>query len=204
MRVIRYSELAVVPWKNGAGVRRDLFTGEYLGVGNKGSPVATWLIGIADLQQDAPFSSYPGVSRWFMPISAGRLTLMFRVSNSDRPVELNEASPAHYFSGGDELHMLLHEGPMKALNVMTRGRVPKVTMATRRLHDTSQLTWFPNRAGEVRLLLLVHGQCRLSEEGWSVTLLPLDALVGDATSDTGVEVQAYGDCDLVEVLVRWC
>ena len=157
MRVIRYSELAVVPWKNGAGVRRDLFTGEYLGVGNKGSPVATWLIGIADLQQDAPFSSYPGVSRWFMPISAGRLTLMFRVSNSDRPVELNEASPAHYFSGGDELHMLLHEGPMKALNVMTTGRVPKVTMATRRLHDTSQLTWFPNRAGEVRLLLLVHG-----------------------------------------------
>lgn len=202
MTVIRYSERAVVPWKNGAGVRRDLFAGEYPGDRNRANSGTTWLIGIADLNEDAPFSSYPGVSRWFMPISAGRLTLMFRAGNIDHPVELNGASPAHHFSGSDEVHLMLHEGPMKALNLMTTGSVQQVTMDRLRLPTNSCLHWLPNRPGTVSLLLLVNGQCRVIGEGLSVILHRFDACSGDDMGETGVELHADRECDLVRVLVR--
>jgi environmental stress-induced protein Ves len=203
MKVIRYSELAVVPWKNGAGVRRDLAAGEYPDDGKEASPGATWLFSIADLLQDAPFSSYPGVSRWFLPIGGGRLTLMFKAGDSHHPVDLHGASPAHHFWGSDELHMVLHDGPMKALNLMTTGRVPQVTMERVQLQNSSCLHWRPDREGEVRLLLLVSGLCRVSGGDWSCTLNPLDAIADDSKAATGLEVQADSDCDFVRVLVRW-
>jgi environmental stress-induced protein Ves len=213
MKHIRYSDLAVVPWKNGAGLRRDLASGRYAGPGSGAAPDSTWMIGIADLMQDAPFSSYPGVSRWFLPIGAGRLTLNFKVGAKVRPVHLNGMSSAHHFAGEDELHMVLRDGPMKALNVMTTGSVPRVTMERLHLAEARSLSLPENQPGVVSLLLLAKGKCRASAAEWRDDIGLFDSLVdddslgndlvGDATHATTFEVEPSGPCEWVRVVLRW-
>jgi environmental stress-induced protein Ves len=97
-----------------------------------------------------------------MPIGPGRLTLMFKVDQADHPVELNEASPAHCFSGDDELRVLLHDGPMKALNVMTTGHVPQVTMSRERLVYPSAFVLPKSEPSVVHFVILVSGECRIA------------------------------------------
>jgi environmental stress-induced protein Ves len=50
-RLIRRADLAMTKWRNGAGRKSDIATGP------------GWLVGFAFLDQDAPFSEYPGVDR---------------------------------------------------------------------------------------------------------------------------------------------
>ena len=203
MKHIRYTDLAVVPWKNGAGLRRDLASGHYVSSGAGAAPHSSWMIGIADLMQDAPFSSYPGVSRWFLPIGAGRLTLNFKVGADVSPVHLNGMSSAHHFAGEDELHMVLHDGPMKALNVMTTGSVPLLTMERLRLSDAGSLSLPENLPGVVSLLLLAAGECRASAAEWRDDIGLFDSLVGDDSQGTTVEVEPRGPCEWVRVVLRW-
>jgi uncharacterized protein len=204
MKIIRYSELAVIPWKNGAGLRRDLVSGELAEA--QGSAVAnsTWMISLADLNQDAPFSSYPGVSRWFMPIGDGRLTLVFKVALSTNPVALHGASDAHFFSGDDELTMLLHDGPMKALNVMTTGRAPIVSM--KRLHcDDVGLTLNAKQTERegLNLLLVTRGRCRVTAATESHALMAFDTVIYNANTEITIRADAENICEAISARLRY-
>jgi environmental stress-induced protein Ves len=213
--IIRYAELPVIPWKNGAGLRREMAAGEFDGLQkskapqkSKGlqkseGPSATWTIGLAELLQDAPFSSYPEVSRWFMPIGPGRLTLMFKVNEAHHPVELNGTSPAHYFSGDDELKMLLHDGSMKALNVMTSGNVPQVTMSRERLVYPAAFVLSKNEPGWVHFLILVNGECRISKNEQPLVLQPFDSVLGEGKDLFMLEPMPERPCELIRVKLDW-
>jgi environmental stress-induced protein Ves len=204
MKIIRYSALAVIPWKNSAGVRRDLVSGELAETKDSAVAKSTWMIGLADLNQDAPFSSYAGVSRWFMPIGNGRLTLMFKVGLTTNPVELHGASNAHFFSGDDELTMLLHDGPMKALNVMTTGRVPKVSME--RLHCQKIGLTLNEEEGEqdcLNLLLVEKGRCRVITTTGPHVLEALDSFTCGTKERATVEADDVNGCDVINVRLRY-
>jgi environmental stress-induced protein Ves len=204
MKIIRYSELVVIPWKNGAGVRRDLLSGELSESQGSITANSTWMLSLADLNQDAPFSSYPGVSRWFMPIGDGRLTLVFKVGEANHPVALNGTSEAHFFSGDDELTMLLHDGPMKALNVMTTGRSPEVLI--KRLHcGQSGLTLGAqvNEQTSINLLLVERGECQVSTLTESHAITAFDSFTFDVTQEIVIETDDGNTCDLINVGLRY-
>ena len=56
--VVRFTELAVVPWRNGGGVTREI-----LASGGSGSDGFDWRISIADVSEPGPFSAFPGFDR---------------------------------------------------------------------------------------------------------------------------------------------
>ena len=55
--------LDATPWRNGLGTSRNIVTR----LGPDGA--LRWQVGIADLEQDAPFSHYPHADRIFTPIA---------------------------------------------------------------------------------------------------------------------------------------
>jgi environmental stress-induced protein Ves len=204
MKILRYSELAVIPWKNGAGVRRDLFSGEYLAPQGSNIENSTWMISLADLNQDAPFSSYPGLSRWFMPIGNGRLTLLFKFVGVNRPVELSGASDAHVFSGDDELTMVLHDGPMKALNVMATGRRPVVSIE--RWHCNKDGLFFNEeevKREALNFLLIENGACRVSTLTESYCLGALDSFTYTSKESVTINTDAEDGINVVHVCLSY-
>lgn len=55
-RPIPLNGLYPQPWRNGLGTSREIAAGR------------GWSVGLAELEQDAPFSDYPGMDRIFTPI----------------------------------------------------------------------------------------------------------------------------------------
>ena len=68
MRVVRGDTLVPKPWRNGRGVTRDVLDA------NDG---ADWQIGLADLDEEAPFSSFPGMDRTFTLVAGGLVRFRF-------------------------------------------------------------------------------------------------------------------------------
>jgi environmental stress-induced protein Ves len=198
MKLIRYSDLEVLPWKNGAGIRRDVMQGRYQAEGID----TTWLVSIADLNENAAFSIYPGISRWLTPISKGWMTLSFDDDGINMPVELTEDSPAHNFSGESSVHCILHDGPMKALNVMTSGDDAWVQMTKMRLLESSWITLPSSQDGDVSLLTVTRGVCRVQSDAWSGPVATLNSLVNDTGQDETFEIKPVDSAEVVIATIK--
>lgn len=59
VRVVRHVDLVAVPWRNGLGLTREVAREQ----DPRDSASFRWRVSIADVQGDAPFSSFPGVDR---------------------------------------------------------------------------------------------------------------------------------------------
>ncbi|WP_037370493.1 HutD/Ves family protein [Amycolatopsis orientalis] len=100
------SEVSPVPWRNGAGTTRELAAD----TGPDGEP--RWRVSLADLLEDAPFSSFPGIDRLFTALGPLRLTVNGSATDLERGDQLR-------FAGEDAVTVALDQ-PAQALNVMTR------------------------------------------------------------------------------------
>jgi environmental stress-induced protein Ves len=198
MKLIRYSDLSVLPWKNGAGIRRDIAQGRY----HTDEIDSTWLVSIADLNENAAFSSYPQTSRWIMPISKGWLTLNFDMDGVALPVELTGDSPAHHFAGDSSVHCFLHDGPMKALNIMTSGDETIVEVVRTRITETTWITLDSNQAGNVSLMLVTKGVCRVKSDAWSGPVATLNSLVNDSGRSETFEINPMDASEIIVTRIR--
>jgi environmental stress-induced protein Ves len=106
INVVRLADVAAQPWKNGGGVTRELLTW----------PNANdWAIrvSVADIECDGPFSSFPGVDRYFAVLHGSGVRLAglgeFRVGDN-----------AMCFDGALAPACVLIDGPTRDLNVMVR------------------------------------------------------------------------------------
>jgi environmental stress-induced protein Ves len=187
-----------MPWKNGAGIRRDVVHSKHQNAGSEGS----WLISIADLNENAQFSNYPDVTRWFLPISRGWVTLMFDAEGTPLPVEMTETSPAHEFSGASDVRCVLHDGPMKALNVMTHGSAVAVTLDRVRLQSSTWLTLPSSSDGEVSFLIVTDGVCRVKSDVWSGPVAKLNSLVNDSGKPETFELSPLESTEIVIVKIK--
>ena len=99
-----------MPWKNGGGTTRELLAWP---------TAADWRVrlSVAEVAQDGPFSSFPGVQRWFAVLDGAgvRLTL-----DGDRHA-LTTASAPFAFDGGAALDCSLLDGVTQDFNLMARG-----------------------------------------------------------------------------------
>lgn len=109
-RVIPANEYRRERWKNGTGWTREIVrmpeTGDW-----------DWRLSIAEIEQDGPFSVFPGIDRELVLIRGNGLRLRF----SDG--EVRELQPLHArlrFAGEREVRGELLEGPTHDFNLMWR------------------------------------------------------------------------------------
>lgn len=109
-RVIAANEYRRERWKNGTGWTREIVrvpeTGDW-----------DWRLSIAEIEQDGPFSVFPGIDRELVLIRGNGLRLRF----SDG--EVHELQPPHArlrFAGEREVRSELLDGPTHDFNLMWR------------------------------------------------------------------------------------
>jgi uncharacterized protein len=109
MIVQRASERAAVPWRNGLGVQYEIICDGSL------PDDWTWRLSTADITQDVPFSSFPGVTREFCAADGNGVTL--NINCVDHRCEPGSDTT---FRGDDLVFATLIDGPVRALNLMMR------------------------------------------------------------------------------------
>ncbi|WP_375460404.1 HutD family protein [uncultured Enterovirga sp.] len=105
--VIRASALKPTPWPNGRGVTRDIVRHSLPAGG------IDWLVSVADLTEDAPFSHLPGIDRVFTIVSGGPVDL----SLGDDPAIRCCLLVPTCFPGDRPTRCVMTGSPSRALNV---------------------------------------------------------------------------------------
>ena len=114
MTVLSPADYRVMPWKNGGGTTTEIWI-HPPGAGWDGFE---WRVGIADIAQSGPFSSFPGIDRSIMLLECPAGSGM-RLSVDGRDVDL----PLHEFvdfTGESRTHGTLSGAPVRDFNVMSR------------------------------------------------------------------------------------
>lgn len=96
------------PWRNGGGSTRELLT--------RPAGARSWglRISVADVAADGPFSSFPGVQRWFAVLAGAGVRL--RIGESEHLLDASH-DPLH-FAGDAPAHCRLVDGATRDLNLM--------------------------------------------------------------------------------------
>ena len=98
-----------VPWRNGLGVQYEIICDGTL------PDDWTWRLSTADITQDVPFSSFPGVTREFCVADGNGVVL--NINGVDHRCQPGSITT---FRGDDVVVATLIDGPMRALNLMVR------------------------------------------------------------------------------------
>lgn len=106
MRIIKFSHLETVPWKNGGGVTREIAASREHGNIN-------WRLSLADVVSDGPFSRFVGLTRILTVIEGNGISLSSEHSNFEAVLGIPVT-----FDGGQVLQSKLIDGPIRDLNVM--------------------------------------------------------------------------------------
>lgn len=106
MRILKYSDLRDVPWKNGGGITRNIAKGVL-------PDGVAWTISRADVVQDGAFSDFSGMERILTVVSGGTM----RLECPDRTFEATPWTPVR-FDGGLPISSRLQDGPLTDLNLM--------------------------------------------------------------------------------------
>lgn len=106
--------LAPQPWKNGAGLTREIAVGPQ----GAGHADFDWRISLAEVAGDAPFSAFPGIDRCITLLRGAGM----RLASSDGSVDhrLDQPLAPFRFPGDLALSATLVDGACSDFNVMTR------------------------------------------------------------------------------------
>lgn len=136
------------PWRNGLGLTRELWAWP---------SAADWAVrlSVADIGADAPFSAFPGVTRWFGVLAGAGVDLQL----DGRTRRLTRASAPLRFAGDVPVDCRLVDGPTRDLNLMLRGCGGEL------LHVTPGQPWSADaRALQHGLFSAVAGRCHLDAD----------------------------------------
>jgi len=165
-RVIPANEYRRERWRNGAGWTREIIASPAPGDWH-------WRMSIAEIEQDAPFSLFPGIDRELVLLAGNGLRLRFADG------EVRELHPPHErlrFAGERAVGGELLDGPTQDFNLMWR----------REAYDAE--LWHRPLVGPMVIF---------AEPGttWAVHLLAGHARFAD---DSGLSPLAAGDTALLE------
>ena len=141
-RLVSLASVPAQPWRNGGGVTRELLawpSGD------------DWRlrISVAEIGADGPFSSFPGVARWFAVLEGGGVALT--IDGAERRCRAGD--PPLAFAGEAKVDCRLIDGPSRDLNLMLRGAGGAMVSAI------AGEAWSP-RARRCGLYTRVAGRCR--------------------------------------------
>ena len=154
-----------VAWRNGGGLTRELLAWP--------SPL-DWRIrmSVAEVVASGPFSSFPGVRRWFAVLAGNGV----RLTVGDESHDLTPHSVPFEFNGGAATHCELLDGPTRDFNLMLRqgrARVERVA-APRSLHCRSATLVAAYAAGSAATVVCDGQQQELSQNTLAWRILDSD------------------------------
>jgi uncharacterized protein len=176
MRIQRYAEHAVQPWKNGRGIARRIAAWP-AGVEGHGDEML-WHVSLPEIAASGAFSALAGLDRHWMLLEGAGIELHCTSSAPRIDFRRRIETPLDQvaFSGDWTTDCTLLAGPVLALSAMTRrGR------AGAALHALTVGTASPveKRADDAVVVLVVSGQVRVLANGeGGAPLDHLDAIVG--------------------------
>jgi environmental stress-induced protein Ves len=105
-QVVSLDAVAATPWRNGGGVTRELLAWP---------STSEWQVrvSVAEVAASGPFSSFPGVERWFAVIEGAGVELRLGAEAKLLP----NGVPIR-FDGGVPTHCTLPAGPTRDINLM--------------------------------------------------------------------------------------
>jgi environmental stress-induced protein Ves len=171
MRILRAADYRVMPWKNGGGTTTEIVVSPDAA----GLDEFDWRVSMARIEQDGPFSSFPGIDRTLSILEGEGIILHV----ADRiPIGLRKASEPLPFPADVPTRANLIAGPITDLNVMSRRT--RVSHSVERLAVSGSVDL---AAGADATLVLCHeGRLRIGG-GDGRMLGPLDTLsVGSGPS----------------------
>ena len=177
-------------WKNGAGWTREILRWPEAGAWE-------WRLSIAEIEEDAPFSAFPGVERELVLLRGNGLRLRF---DDGRVVALEPPHGRLRFAGEDGVRGELVEGQTQDFNLMWRRDAVEAELWHRPLVGPMVIFAEP---GTTWFLHLLAGQARFADE----SRLP-DLAAGDtAVFSAGAErlrhvVDGAGEALLIRVRPR--
>jgi uncharacterized protein len=113
VRVLEPKDHRIVPWKNGGGSTREIFTAPV----NATIDLFDVRVSAATVEKDGPFSLFNDVERTLVVTSGRGITL---TREGRDPVVLDQTSPPFAFPGDVLWNAALTSGPIEDFNVMTR------------------------------------------------------------------------------------
>lgn len=152
------------PWRNGGGRTRTIAAQAR----EAGEPPWDWRISVATIEQNAPFSAFPGVDRASLLLGAGQIEL---TAVGEPAVQMHRQGDVVAYRGDSPWQAEIRRvGPLLSLlNVMTRRGV-----ATARLQAVREDTAL---SGHALAVLAVEGRWRVVEPWPAVAPRPDDALL---------------------------
>ncbi len=106
MRILRWSDLVPVPWKNGQGTTREIAREPAQGS-------FAWRLSIADVGEDGPFSNFTGMRRVLSVISGNGMELL----HAHGTIHADYGIPVE-FDGALDITSRLKNGPLQDLNLI--------------------------------------------------------------------------------------
>ncbi|MGB8817526.1 MAG: HutD family protein [Rhizobiaceae bacterium] len=107
MKIIRFADLAAVPWKNGGGVTREIARLDIDGA-------MCWRLSIADVASEGPFSKFAGMQRILTVIEGASMQL----ERDDGGTLIADILVPVRFTGDEAVNGLLPHGPCRDFNVI--------------------------------------------------------------------------------------
>lgn len=146
-QLVPLSTVAASPWRNGGGSTRELLAWP---------AAADWRvrISVADVEQDGPFSAFPGIERWFAVLEGAGVAL--RLGGATNLLSADSA-PLR-FDGAAAVDCALLDGPTRDFNLMA----PPGRARLLRVRRTQRLDAAP---GTLVGLYAHHGGARVTRDG---------------------------------------
>ena len=162
----RASERPAVPWRNGLGVQYEIACDGSL------PDDWTWRLSTADITQDVPFSSFPGVTREFCVADGNGVVL--NINGVDHRCEPGSVTK---FRGDDVVFATLIDGPMRALNLMVRDGAEKKSL---------QLSIAGQVIDQCSVVVAIHSPSLLIVDKDEISLQILDGVFIDSQKTISV------------------
>lgn len=109
LNYVHTNDVVPIRWRNGGGWTRELVAWPR---------AEDWVVrvSVADIAADGPFSTYPGVERWFAVLDGGGVEM----SGTDGAVLLRAGDAIHRFRGESAPDCRLLDGATRDFNLMVR------------------------------------------------------------------------------------
>lgn len=167
---LKNSDYKKMPWKNGRGITTEL------AIFPAGSSLQandfTWRLSSADINEDGPFSLFPGCQRYLAVLEGSGVDL----SSAARTTQLDTGSLIN-FSAEEQIFCRLKVGPVKDLNLIYKRNLVDVAgqvlhQPTKQMPLTSGTHIFFAASGAVELNSQLTGALKIAS--FETLLITLD------------------------------